>query len=423
MATQNIILTVGDTLNVTAQAATAPNKLPLVNVGIDQSIKLPISEVTLTGIVSDSDGTVVSQQWTKVSGGLGTIVSPTALTTKVTGLALGNYMFRLTAKDDKGGTTSDDLNVTVLPADVVIPPSTKVNYLQLPTYTGGNTANSDQVVSRMRITNPNGVAMNLVGKRNIKFIECYFDFANEEAISFERSTGLDVSFCLFSNMNCGVYGLDSTIIKVYKNQFINTRMRPTGGRGQFVQFNNCGGAGCLIEDNKGENWLGESNPEDLISMYQSNGVAGSPISIRKNMFRGGGPSSSGGGIMTGDYGGSWQVVDGNTLLDPGQYGIAAAGGYNIQLIYNKIYARQQYFTNNPLYVWGQKGAVGGDIIVKGNRVNWTDRNGDKNNGWNAGNLSNVSFEAPTTITLAEMNVPAHLIDMVTPAELLQIRNK
>ena len=193
------------------------------------------------------------------------------------------------------------------------------------------------------------------------------------------------------------------------------------GRGQFVQFNGVSGAGNIIENNKGENFLGESNPEDLISIFNSSGTAASPLTVKDNIFRGGGPSSSGGGIMTGDNGGSYQVVENNVLLDPGQYGIAAAGGNNISLINNKIFAKKQPFTNNPLYVWAQAGASCSNINVKGNRVNWTDKSGGKNNGWDAGNCSATTFESPTTITVEEMNVPAHLISMITPAELLAIR--
>ena len=124
--------------------------------------------------------------------------------------------------------------------------------------------------------------------------------------------------------------------------------------------------------------------------------------------------------MTGDHGGDNTIVENNTLLDPGQTGIAVAGGKNISILNNKIYARQQPFTNNPLYVWGQTGSCS-NITVRGNRINWTDKNGLPNNGWNAGNCSKTIFEPPTTITLAEMNVPDHLIDMVTPSELLVIR--
>lgn len=426
MADINVILKQTDRLVIVPEIVTPippVNIPPLVNIGIDRQIKLPLSEVDLTAVVSDPENDALTYQWTKVSGGNANILTATAKNTKITGLVLGDYMFRLTVTDAKGGKTADDLNIKVLPPDVVIPPSGTVKYLELPLLSDGTAAN-DAVISNKRITNSNTIVMNLVGKRNIRFVDCFFDYAKEEAISFENSNGLLVERCLFNNVACGVYGLGSSNVRVIKSQFVNVRQRPQGGRGQFVQLNGCSsGAGSEVSDCKGENFAGESDPEDLISLFRSYGTSAVPFYVRRNMFRGGGPSASGGGIMTGDYGGSWQVVDGNILLDPGQYGIAAAGGYDIQLINNKIYARQQPFTNNPLYVWGQQGASGGNITVKGNRVNWTDKTGNKNNGWNAGNIPNVSFESPTTITLAEMNVPTHLIDFITPADLLKIRGK
>ena len=178
-------------------------------------------------------------------------------------------------------------------------------------------------------------------------------------------------------------------------------------------------------NNKGENFMGESDPEDLISLYASSGTAASPIRISGNMFRGGGPSDSGGGIMAGDNGGGYVIIENNSLLNPGQYGIAIAGGHDIKILNNKIYAKQQSFTNNPLYVWAQQGAGCSNNTVTGNYVNWTDRDGNQNRGWNAGNCGSTTYNPDENkmITEAEMNFPSHLIDFITPAELLTIRGK
>ncbi len=301
-------------------------------------------------------------------------------------------------------------------------PSSSTKFLSLPVSGARNVSNqSNVVIENLRFENIDGIALNVTGSNNITIRNCFFNKATAEAISIERSANISIENCLFNGVITGVYALESQTIKVIDNQFVNVRQRANGGRGQFVQFNNVTGAGSAVENNEGENFAGESDPEDLISMFNSSGTAASPISIRNNMFRGGGPSASGGGIMSGDYGGGYQIVENNTLLDPGQYGIASAGGSNITLINNKIYAKQQPFTNNPLYVWAQAGASCSNINVKGNRVNWIDKNGSRNNGWDAGNCGNTSFEYPTTITLEEMNVPDHLITMITPAELLSIR--
>ena len=280
---------------------------------------------------------------------------------------------------------------------------------------------SNVIIENLRFENIDGIALNVKEGNDIIIRNCFFNKATEEAINIESSANITIENCLFNGVTTGVYAMQSQSIKIRNNQFVNVRQREGGGRGQFVQFNGVTGEGNVIEDNRGENFPGESDPEDMISLFSSSGTAESPISISNNIFRGGGPSSSGGGIMTGDYGGSYQVVENNTLLDPGQYGIATAGGNNISLINNKIYAKQQSFTNNPLYVWAQAGVACSDINVQGNRVNWTNWKGEINNGWNSGNCDNTSFESPTTISLEEMNVPEQLITMITVEELLEIR--
>lgn len=308
------------------------------------------------------------------------------------------------------------------PTEPTSPSTGTVNYLSLPTSGAKNlTGQSNLVIENLRFVDISGNPLLLNGSSNITIRNCFFDRASEEAISIENSANITIENCLFNGVTTGVYALGSQTIKIRNNQFVNVRMRSSGGRGQFVQFNNVTGAGNLIENNKGENFLGESDPEDLISLFNSSGTSSSPISVRNNIFRGGGPSSSGGGIMTGDYGGGYQVAENNVLLDPGQYGMASAGGSNISILNNKIYAKQQSFTNNPLYVWAQQGASCSNVTVKGNRVNWVDKNGNVNNGWDAGNCANTSFETPTTISLSEMGVPSHLITFITPDELLQIR--
>jgi parallel beta-helix repeat protein len=107
-----------DTLTVTVLSA--PNTPPVVNAGADQAITLPTSSVTFSGSATDADGSIVSYLWTKISGPSGgTIASPAAASTLVTGLATaGTYTFRLLATDNSGGTGSDFINVVVSPQPV-----------------------------------------------------------------------------------------------------------------------------------------------------------------------------------------------------------------------------------------------------------------------------------------------------------------
>jgi predicted peptidase len=91
-----------------------PNSPPIVNAGTDQLITLPTSTVSLSGTGSDPDGSVASTLWTKLSGPAGgAFTSATTYNTNFTGLTSGTYVFRLTATDNLGAITSDDVNVVV----------------------------------------------------------------------------------------------------------------------------------------------------------------------------------------------------------------------------------------------------------------------------------------------------------------------
>ncbi len=103
-----------DTVRVTVNGAIViPNVSPVANAGTDRSITLPTSSVTLTGSGTDSDGTISSYSWTKVSSLAGTITSASSASTTVTGLAQGTHTFRLTVTDNNGALGTDDVMITV----------------------------------------------------------------------------------------------------------------------------------------------------------------------------------------------------------------------------------------------------------------------------------------------------------------------
>jgi hypothetical protein len=101
-----------DTLMVVVKAAA--NQLPVVNAGADQTITLPVNNVTLNGSATDKDGTITSYNWSKLSGPSAyTVSSPATSSTSITGLAEGVYIFRLSVTDNLGAISSDDVQVTV----------------------------------------------------------------------------------------------------------------------------------------------------------------------------------------------------------------------------------------------------------------------------------------------------------------------
>jgi hypothetical protein len=107
------------TINVDDEAVNNP---PNANAGPDQSITLPTDTVTLSGSGTDSDGSIVSYYWSKLSGSGGTITDPNSSSTTVTGLSAGTYSFRLIVEDNSGDNDADIVVVTVNQAIVNEPP-------------------------------------------------------------------------------------------------------------------------------------------------------------------------------------------------------------------------------------------------------------------------------------------------------------
>jgi hypothetical protein len=223
----------------------------------------------------------------------------------------------------------------------------------------------------------------------ITLVNCYDVHITRNKLGNSTAVGIylincrniTVDYNLISNVSTGVYVENSNGggINISHNEFKN--MQGPMPRGQFVQFNTVSGSRNSISYNKGENIFGRSNPEDGINLYRSNGTPSSPIAIVGNWIRGGGPSKSGGGIMLGDNGGSYQVASNNILVNPGQYGMAIAGGDHIAIINNTVYGRAQYFTNVGIYIWGQSGQHCTNAVIRQNKVRFINAGNVENDNW------------------------------------------
>lgn len=212
---------------------------------------------------------------------------------------------------------------------------------------------------------------------NITIRNCKIGPNKRFGIRLVKCNNIVIDSCYIYNVSTGVLAINSRTISVTNCQAKN--MMGPYPQGQFVQYKNISGPGNVVSFNKFENLLGESSPEDAISMYKSNGTATSPILIESNWIRGGGPSKSGGGIMLGDGGGSNILARNNFLVDPGQYGMAVAGGTNMGIVNNTIYARSQPFTNVGLYYWNQSKLPSSNITIAKNAVNYIKSNNKVNN--------------------------------------------
>jgi hypothetical protein len=115
--TDNSGATANDDITIVVNNAASPgNQAPVAIPGNDVTVQLPIASITLDGSRSyDSDGTIVSYKWTKVSGpSTFTLVTPNSATTELRNMVAGTYVFRLAVTDDKGAMDNETMTVTVL---------------------------------------------------------------------------------------------------------------------------------------------------------------------------------------------------------------------------------------------------------------------------------------------------------------------
>ena len=87
--------------------------VPTANAGADQILHLPSNSIQLNGSGTDTDGTITSYSWSKLSGPTYTISDSTVANPTISNLVAGVYTFRLTVTDNDGKIATDDVVITV----------------------------------------------------------------------------------------------------------------------------------------------------------------------------------------------------------------------------------------------------------------------------------------------------------------------
>ncbi len=195
-----------DFMTVTVFPA-AVNQPPVVNAGPDRSIKLPENSIIINGSATDPDGSVVSRQWIKVSGGPATLTNASTANLNVTGLEAGSYVFRLTATDNDGATGSDQMNLTVLSEEANQPPVANAGpdrTIQLPENTltlNGSGTDPDGTIENYLWSKISGPPATLVN-------------ANTPNVTLENLVAGTYNFRLNITDNQGDTGRDFVVIRV-----------------------------------------------------------------------------------------------------------------------------------------------------------------------------------------------------------------
>ena len=107
--------TASDRVVLNVFEAPVENQGPLVTIGPDTTLSMPVNYFALEGSASDNDGEVVSYLWKQVSGPEVNMSKPDSTYVEVVGLEEGEYVFRFTATDNEGAQDSADIKVTVQP--------------------------------------------------------------------------------------------------------------------------------------------------------------------------------------------------------------------------------------------------------------------------------------------------------------------
>jgi hypothetical protein len=203
-------------------------------------------------------------------------------------------------------------------------------------------------------------------------------------LKLNKCSDVIIKNCKF--VNSSIYCLECKNINISNNDLFNS------GPKHCIQFDKCTGGN--ISNNYIKEPIGESLLSDIINIYKSNGTEANPILIQNNYILGGGPHHSGGGIILGDNMGNWQIAKNNIVIDPGQYGMAIAGGSYNHITNNVIICTKKYnWSNVGLYVWGipQRNSVVDFPHITGNRINWLNKLGIFNNFWKGKNVNNLIF--------------------------------
>jgi hypothetical protein len=210
------------------------NLAPTANAGVDQTIMLPTSSVTLIGSGNDSNGTIASYQWTKISGPSATIAAASSATTNVKGLVQGKYQFELKVTDDKGAIGKDTVQITVNSSSSVnIAPTanagsdiTTVSSVQFVTITGSGIDPDGKIKSYSwtEISGPSNATISGSNSATIKIrnlIEGTYQF-QLKVTDDKGATGTDtvrvtVALERISSTSTSNVTVNTTSMKVYPN--------------------------------------------------------------------------------------------------------------------------------------------------------------------------------------------------------------
>lgn len=203
----------GEAANASVSVTIEPvNQEPSVSI-VSETSANEQTEMTITGAVSDADGTVEQQEWTQITGPTITIDDPSALEfsfTTPTVIIEQNLTFQLSATDNEGSTSTETISIQVLPVNIYpvanIEADSIVNPEVLVTVSGTSSSDSDGTIDSYAWNQTAGPEVVLVG-------------TDSNTLTFTPTTAIEgetLSFKLTVTDNEGA--THSDIADIYINQ-------------------------------------------------------------------------------------------------------------------------------------------------------------------------------------------------------------
>ncbi|WP_017732247.1 PKD domain-containing protein [Nafulsella turpanensis] len=109
-ATDNEGATASDEMKLTVLSGNQP---PVISIGKDKTVYLPLEKLLLSAVGHDPDGVFREFRWEKLRGPSVSMRQENTANLILTDLVEGSYLFRFTATDNAGASTSDEMMLTV----------------------------------------------------------------------------------------------------------------------------------------------------------------------------------------------------------------------------------------------------------------------------------------------------------------------
>jgi len=218
---------------------------------------------------------------------------------------------------------------------------------------------------------------------NVRITKCKLKDSKKVGILLENCKNVLIDSCYIANVQTGVNAKSSVTVKVNHNYFRN--MNGPFPAGCAVQFNNVSAPASQINYNKVENIAGEAeHPQDLLSVYKSNGLPGDSIQVIGNWIRGGQiikDSGGAAGIVLGDVGGTYQVARYNVVINGGFVGMQVQGGSHIKMDHNTIYSSSTPYSNDGLSYGNYSGQPSDNVEISYNKIRFFNKDGKEADSW------------------------------------------